>query len=274
MLLMEVSFAAKTIDWTPKYQQGKIKKLKKIEKPGKHLKKMTLTPETPLEVLYLKKSKNKNHLTLLKTESLKLKQKAVPTLIKVIKSKSYPSENRWVATYMLGRVMGKKSAPFISKLSKHPNWMLRLASLKVLLHLNQKQYKGLYARLLADTSLIVRHQALQNIKEMQIKELAPYVWKMLYDKSNYLGLKGQRKRSNIIKDAIKAVGDLGFKKAKKPMLEMFTKKKYKDVYSELDYALSKLSTKPSPEGSLEVKKHYWARGEVRGEVRGTFSQFQ
>jgi|LUMW01.1.fsa_nt_gb hypothetical protein len=251
-------------EWVPKYKKANLKSTdKKLLQKKDHVVAQKgakkIIPDTPLEALYLKKPKNKTHLSLLKKESLKLKQKAVPTLIKVMKNSAYPNENRWVATYMLGRIMGKKSAPFISKFTKHPNWMLRLASLKVLLHLDQRQYKGIYARLLEDSSMIVRHQALQNIKILKLEELAPYVWKMLYNKENYSGAKGNRKRSNIIKDAIKVVGDLNFKQAKKPMLQMFKDKKYKDVYEELDYALSRISDKPSPKGSMTMKKHYWSR---------------
>ncbi len=263
LLASSYSFASKSKTWSPKYKKSQLKTLdKKVVKAKTKTAKKTkvkVIPATPLEAMYLKKPKDKSYLNKLKQASLKLKQKAVPTLIKVMKSKNYPSENRWVATYMLGRIMGVKSAPYISKFTKHPNWMLRLAALKVLLHLNQKKFKGIYARLLEDDSLIVRHQALQNIKAMKINDLAPYVWKMLYNKKNYVGIKGKRKRNNIIKDAIRTIGDLGFTKAKKPMLEMFKKNKYKDVYEELDYSLSKISKKASPEGSLAVKKHYWNR---------------
>ena len=262
------AFSSTSTDWVPKYRKAKTKNLdegilknKKIEIP-KTDKTKTLTeiPSTKLEVLYSKQSKDKKtHLSLLKKESLKLKQKAVPTLIKVMKSNKFPDENRWVATYMLGRIMGHKAAPFIAKFGDHPNWMMRLASLKVLLHLNQTKYVGLYGRLLNDKSLIVRHQALQNISEMKINKLAPHVWKMLFNKKNYVGMKGTRKRSNIIKDAIKIVGDLNFVKAKPAMLKMFKKKKYEDVYPELDYALSKLSGSQSPDGSMAIKKHFWNR---------------
>ena len=271
-----VAFGNTNSNWTPKYKKLSKKKiskqidkkvlkskdsltsLKKVSSPlSSRTDSRAASKSNSLEKLYQKASKTKKDLARLKKETMLLKQKAVPTLLKVMKEKKYPDENRWVATYMLGRIMGVKAAPLISKYSQHPNWMLRLASLKVLLHLNQKQYKGIYAKLLNDKSLIVRHQALQNIKKMEIKELAPYVWKMLYNKKNYVGLKGKRKRSNIIKDAIKTVGDLDFKQARKPMLKMFQKNKYKDVFEALDYSLSKLSKKNSPDGPLTLKKHYW-----------------
>ena len=98
---------------------------------------------------------------------------------------------------------------------------------------------------------------------MKIKELAPFVWKMLYNKANYVGMKGKRKRSNIIRDAIKVVGDLGLKAAKKPMLKMMRKPKYKDVHAELDYSLSRLYNKPSPKGSMAIKKNYWNKLAVK-----------
>jgi len=222
--------------------------------------------ESELNLLYKRKYKSKAQYSELKNKTLALTQKAVPTLIKVIKSADYPDKNRWIAMFMLGRIMGKKSSNFISKFSAHPNWMMRLASLKVLLALDQKQYKGLYTRLLKDKAMIVRHQALDNIKQMDLKELAPYVWAMLYDKSNYAGSEGARKRAHIIKEAIKTCGDLEFKASKKPMLKMISDKKYVDVFSELDYSLNKLSAQKSPDDSLKAKKHFWTRKSIENKV--------
>lgn len=215
--------------------------------------------EDVLNILYKRKYSSKVGLKMLKDKTLALKQKAVPTLIKVMKSADYPDKNRWIATFMLGRIMGKKSGEFISKFAFHPNWMLRLASLKVLLALDQKQFKGIYVRALKDNAMIVRMQAMENIKQMDLKELAPYVWAMLYDKSNYAGQSGDRKRSHIIKQVISLVGDLEFKKAEKPMLEMIQKKKYRDIFEELDYSLNKLTGKESPKGNMGIKKRYWTR---------------
>lgn len=216
-----------------------------------------------LEEMYKQNNPSKKFTEDLKKKTLEQKQDAVPTLINVMKKSEFPDSNRWIATYMLGKIMGTKSAPFIAKFAEHPNWMLRLASLKVLLHLNQKQYSDIYVKLLNDNSLIVRHQALQNIKEMQLKELAPHVWKMLFNKENYHGTKGSRVRGHIIKSVIKVVGDLEYKKAAKPMLKMISNKKYKDIFAELDYSLNKLTDKKSPKGSLSVKKHFWSREAIK-----------
>jgi hypothetical protein len=239
---------------------------KKVSKSQVPFRKSTPLTEEQLDQLYKVEYKKKSQYQNLKNKTLAMTQKAVPTLIKVIKSADYPDKNRWIAMFMLGRVMGKKSSNFISKFTAHPNWMLRLASLKVLLALQQKQYKGLYTRMLKDKAMIVRHQALENIKSLELKELAPYVWAMLYDKSNYAGTNGSRKRSHIIKEAIKTVGDLEFEKSKGPMLKMIKDKKYKDVFAELDYSLNKMSQKKSPEGGIKEKQYFWSRISVADKI--------
>ncbi|MCO4753275.1 MAG: HEAT repeat domain-containing protein [Bacteriovoracaceae bacterium] len=215
--------------------------------------------EKELLTLYKRKYSSKVGLNMLKKNTLDKAQRAVPALIKVMKSSQYPDKNRWVATFMLGRIMGKKSSSFISKFAFHPNWMLRLASLKTLLALDQKQYKGIYTKALKDDAMIVRMQALDNIKAMNLKELAPYVWAMLYDKSNYAGQKGNRKRAHIVKQVISLVGDLKFEKARAPMLKMIQDNKYKDIFEELDYSLNKITGKESPSGGVKLKKRYWTR---------------
>ena len=262
LIISQYAFSASQEKWVPKYKTQNKADVKN-KKTSQAIKESESTFTHPLEQLYAKKTKGKGHLNVLKQESLKLKQNAVPTLIKVMKGDHFPSENRWVATYMLGRIMGVKAAPYIAKFADHKNWMLRLASLKVLLHLNQDKYQGIYARALEDKSLIVRHQALQNIKEMKISALAPYVWKMLYNKDNYAGQKGKLQRSNIIRDAIRIVGDLKFKSAKKPMLEMINRPKFKDIHEDLDYALSKITKKSSPKGEISVKQRFWKRESVK-----------
>ncbi len=230
----------------------------------KETKKVVLDKPIPKAILnhplykdYTKKYKSKKAVQNLKAKTIKLKQKAVPLLTYVMKSKNFPDKNRWVATFLLGRIMGVKSAAYLSKFAFHPNWMMRLASLKSLLALKQTKYKGVYTRLLKDKAMIVRLQALENIRQLKLKELAPYVWAMLYNKDNYSGSDGSRKRGEIIRTIIKTTGELGFNKAKKPMLSMIQKKRYQDIHDELDYALTKVTGKKSPDGNLILKKHFW-----------------
>ncbi len=206
-----------------------------------------------------KKNLSSAEVVKLKRQTLTYSGKAIPALIQVMKSDTYPDKNRWVATFLVGRIMGKKSSPFLAKFLKHPNWVMRMASLKTLLALKEKNLGSAYARALKDRSFIVRKQALQNIRKLELKDKAAHVWGMLYDKRNYYNPKdGQKKRTNLIREAIKTVGDLKFEKATQPLLSMAQKDKYKDVFEEIDYSLSKITGKKSPEDT-RLKKRFWKK---------------
>jgi len=195
---------------------------------------------------------------MLKRNAFKHKQKAVPILIKVMKDSKYPEQNRWHATMLLAQVMGAKSAPFIAKFTDHPHWMMRLAALKALLGLKQDEYHAVYSKALRDPSLIVRVQALDNISQMKITKLAPEVWNMMYDQSNYNGEKGARKRTSIVRSIIRTVGDVRFEKARKPLAKLIQKPKYQDLMDDLDYSLEKITGETSP-NSVEQRRKFWSK---------------
>ncbi len=209
-------------------------------------------------------AKTKKEVKLLKAKVLNSKGKAIPALIEVMKNKIYPDQNRWLATFLLGRTMGKKSSAFIAKFLSHPHWVLRMASLKTLLALRAKKFGTGFAHLLKDKSFIVRTQALENIRQLKLRELSPQVWQMLYDKSNYYNSnqaskKTAQKNTTLVKNVILAIGDLHFMKAKGPLLKMIGKKKYSDIFDEIEYSLIKIIGKKSPKGTREVKRRYWER---------------
>ena len=198
----------------------------------------------------------------LKLMCFSLKQKSVPTLIKVMKEPNFTDKGRWHATMLLGQVMGKKSAPFIAKFSSHPSWMMRVASLKALAALGMKDYQAVYAKALKDESLIVRVQALDNITRMDLKPLAPQVWSMMYDQSNYTGKAGQRRRTSIVRSIIRTVGDLKYAKAQGPLNKLMQKPKYQDLLEDLDYSLEKISGKNSPTGNAASTRAFWASAKI------------
>lgn len=199
----------------------------------------------------------------LKRDTLEMGGASVPILVEVMKSDKYPDRSRWVATFLLARIMGAKSSDFLVKFADHPNWVLRLASLKALLALNQKQYEKNYTQALKDEALLVRLQSLENINKMGLSSLAPNVWAMLYDQRNYYQDKKQnKKRSDIIKKIILTIGDLKFKKAQDPLLKMIQKPKYEDIFEEMDYSLAKIMGKKSPDGSVRVKRYFWAKQSI------------
>ena len=210
-----------------------------------------------LENMFMMDAKSPGLMAMLKRQTFKHRQKAVPVLIKVMKEAKFPEQNRWHATMLLGQVMGVKSAPFIAKFAEHPHWMMRLASLKALLGLRQTEYHAVYARALRDPSLIVRIQALDNISQMKIGTLAPNVWQMMYDQSNYVGAIGKRKRTNIVKAIIRTVGDVKFKKAERPLAKLIQKPKYQDLIEDLDYSLEKITGKTSP-NEIMARRKFWS----------------
>lgn len=253
LLVLLISFHSfsKAKEWTPKYQSRGMEK--------NIIKKDIAIGDDKLITLFKDKDNSEKYLKSLKKQVIKSSNKAVPTLIRVMKSKDFPDHKRWIATFMLGQIMGEKSAPFIAKFSAHPNWMMRLAAIKTLMVLKEKKYLGVYSKALNDKALIVRQQALEVISTLGLTELAPSVWRMLYDKKNYAGKKGKTKRTSIIGKVIRTIGDLGFQKARKPLLSMITNKKFSDIFEELDYSLNKISSQKSPKGSHSKKYHFWKR---------------
>lgn len=215
--------------------------------------------------LFSKEIGQNGDMKLLQAEALKHGGDSVAALIEVMKNDIYPDKNRWAATFLLGQIMGDKSAPFIARFVEHPSWVLRMASLKTLLALRQNKYAPKYSKALKDDSLIVRGQALENIRELKLKEQAPFVWAMLYDKKNYYQEKQKNKkelrhkRSHLIKDVIKTVGVLEFKEAREPLFKMIQNDKYNDVFDEMDFALTKITGKNSPTGELKVKRNFWQK---------------
>ncbi len=212
-----------------------------------------------LLTLYENNNLDKKQLVSLKKRTLLLGGRAVPILIDVMKNSKFAEKNRWMATFLLGKIMGEKAAPFIAKFMEHPNWIMRMASLKTLLALKQDRYGAQYAGLLKDKSFIVRIQALENIRKLNLSNHSAEVWAMLYDKNNYYAAKDSKlsKRTNIIKEAIKVVGDLKFGKARDPLLKMSANKKYSDIFGEIDYSLEQITGKKSPAGNVDAKRVFW-----------------
>lgn len=207
---------------------------------------------------------DKTQMASLKSETLKHGGESVAALIEVMKNGKYPDKNRWMATFLLGQIMGDKSAPFLSKFLKHPHWVMRMASLKTMLALKQRGYSQQYASLLKDDSFIVRAQALDNIRTLKTVDAAPQVWAMLYDKKNYYqptmnGKALKAKRSNIIKSVISTVGELKFEKARQPLLKMIQKERYNDIFPEMDASLAKITGQKSPNGDMSKKRIFWQR---------------
>lgn len=256
---------AKNKRWEPSYlKNDKYQKYLEIaDEKKKKLPPRKIIPKKSAQVDQLKKMLKQEALTpgdfrSVKKQIIDLKGSAVPMLIEVMKQKDFPDKSRWLATFMLGQIVGKRAAPFLAKFVEHPYWLMRMASLKVLQKLKQKKYSSLYAKALEDNSMMVRRQALETIGKLNLTSLAPQVWKMMYDKKNYTqGKQGKYRRTNIIKAVIKTLGDLKYQKVSSQLLKMAHKPKYTDIFPALDYSLTKILGKSSPRGSLEAKRKFW-----------------
>lgn len=239
-------------------ESQKIQLLKNPNGKNVQLQKEDIVSLERFENMFMLDTRTPGLQAMLKRNAFRHKQKAVPTLIKVMKESKYPEQNRWHATMLLAQIMGTKSAPFIAKFTDHPHWMMRVAALKALLGLKQAEYTAVYAKALKDPSLIVRVQALDNISQLKISALAPNVWNMMYDQSNYTGEKGSRKRTSIVKSIIRTVGDVKYTEAKKPLAKLIQKPKYQDLIEDLDYSLEKITGEVSP-NSVEQRRKFWSK---------------
>lgn len=256
LLLSLLLIGSTTLAWSIP-QSRKIDLLKNPNGKKTTLKKKDIVSLERFENMFSMDSRTPGLQAMLKRHSFNHKQKAVPTLIKVMKESKYPVQNRWHATMLLAQIMGNKAAPFIAKFSEHPHWMMRVASLKALLGLKQTEYLAVYKKSLKDPSHIVRIQALDNIAKMNIKKLAPDVWSMLYDQSNYTGVKGALKRTSIVKSIIRTIGDVKYDSAAKPMAILIQKPKYNDLVDDLDYSLAKITGENSPR-KIDEKRKFWS----------------
>ena len=244
----------------------KIRLLKEPQRRSIQIKKEDVVSLERFEQMFMMDSRTPGIQAMLKRNAFKHREKAVPTLIKVMKESKYPVQNRWHATMLLGQIMGSKAAPFIAKFAEHPHWMMRVASLKALLGLKQSDYVAVYGKALKDPSHIVRFQALDNISQLKVNALAPDVWKMMYDQSNYSGEKGGRRRTSIVKSIIRTLGDVKYAPAKKPLAKLIQKPKYQDLIEDLDYSLEKITGEKSP-NSIEQRRKFWAKIALNNEMK-------
>lgn len=193
-----------------------------------------------------------------RAQCLQLGGQAVPAVLRVMKDSRFPDHSRWAATFLLAQIAGNKATPVLQKFLEHPNWMMKVASLKALLALGERELGQEYAKLLQDPSLLVRMQALENIRHLQLRQFAPQVWAMLYDENNYDQYDEGVRRGDIIRNAILTIGDLEFKEAKTPLFSMVQNDRYKDIFNEMDYSLQRITGRQSPQTSqIQVKRRFW-----------------
>lgn len=207
-----------------------------------------------------KNAKEERELDEIKQMAVQSGGQSISALLRVMKDSRFPDQSRWTATFLLAQIAGERSAPVLSRFLDHPNWMMRLAGLKALLALGVKDYASKYAEMLEDQSLLVRAQALDNIRYLKLTDYAPQVWSMLYNRENYDQIEGDFRRGDIIRSVILTIGDLDFKDAKKPLFQMIQQDRYNDIFLEMDHALQRITGRQSPgDNEKHIKRRFWQR---------------
>jgi hypothetical protein len=211
-----------------------------------------------METYFKKNQLSKIEREELKKSVLKVGPPAMTLLTKVLRENSYPDHSRWSACFFVGQLMGKKAQNYLVKFTEHPLWLLRVAALKTLLHIKADNVGPIYAKKLKDESYLVRVQALESIAYLKLDDHAKDIYQMLFDKKNYTLEKGKYKRSEIIKQALKTLGDFKYQPMAKGLVKMMKKESYKDLHSDIDSALTKITGLKSSGTNLEERKNFWS----------------
>jgi hypothetical protein len=227
---------------------------------GKNSSKSFITLSRPQQILLKQlqvNPRNKQQIEKVRKAALKMGGRSVPVLMSVMQNDAYPDRSRWVATFLIAQIMGKKSKKFLAKNISHPHWLIRMASLKSLQMLGAKEFQKSFETALFDNAMVVRSQALQTIERMQFKNSGAAVLRMLEDEKNYREIKGVQKRTSIVSKIIRVLGNLKFLKAKGTFLTLIKDQKNNDIFYQLNTSLEKITGLKAPKGSREQKRKFW-----------------
>ncbi len=200
-----------------------------------------ISSSSELKNEFQSKSILRKDLEFLREKSLALAGQAVPVLLEVMKQPSYHLKKRWVATFLLGQIMGKKAGPLLIRYTEHPEWMMRMAALKTLRGIKFEKETSFYSKVLQDKSYLVRKEALLSIAQIKDKNLGEDVWKQIFKKDNYKKTKKGFFRTELVGLAIRTLGDIGHDGHKSELKKMLDKKRYQDIHNDIRYALDKFS---------------------------------
>ncbi|MBK9294415.1 MAG: hypothetical protein IPM57_08210 [Oligoflexia bacterium] len=92
---------------------------------------------------------------------------------------------RWQAFMAMAKTAEKESLPEVEKAFNHQDWFLRSAALQVILILDPKKANDYSVKALKDSALVVRAQAVRNLKVLKNQNAEELLWQELYSKNNY-----------------------------------------------------------------------------------------
>ncbi len=96
-------------------------------------------------------------------------------------------QTRWKAVTTLGRLNFTKAKPILEKALRHNEWFIRNAALIASRNGDRAFALAWSERLLQDSALVVRTAAVQNLVELNAKELGPVLWERLFAQENFKG---------------------------------------------------------------------------------------
>lgn len=116
-----------------------------------------------------------------------LPNQSYPFLSKISKDKSASIQTRWRALTTMGRANAKYFRKDIEGALKSRDWFLRNAAL-IALQGDDREFAVTWStKLLRDTALMVRTQAVRNLVTLDAREVEPILWKEIGSKINFNG---------------------------------------------------------------------------------------
>jgi HEAT repeat protein len=116
-------------------------------------------------------------------------KKMGPDVYKDLKKIAFNDERnlglRWQAFMAMVKLGEKEALPEVEVAAKSKDWFLRNAAIKVAPLLNKEKAYDLSLKGLADSSLIVRTQAVDSLGKVKKSDCADDLWKHLYSKDNF-----------------------------------------------------------------------------------------
>jgi len=111
--------------------------------------------------------------------------KAVEPLLNIAKKTTNDDTDRYISIMGIAKTGGKATAPLILPFLKDPSWMVRNASLRALMVLNNRKIAVSILPLLNDQALVVRNEAVLAVEKLRPRGALKAILATLDDQRNY-----------------------------------------------------------------------------------------
>ena len=156
-------------------------------------------------------------------------------------------KERWFAVMAVTKLQGSQALGNLKKWAEHPEWFVRLASLKALsyLDLNESTYPtSLVMKRLKDKSILVRDGALEVLGRWCLPQTQSKILGVIDDQEHF------RKKHPLFirKRAVDVIGQCGFSsvETKKRLVQLFEEENFYDIHSATHQTLQLLTQRKLP----------------------------